>query len=57
MGYWFLTEAIIVDLLYVLYIIQCIRRCRDLGKKWYWCFVPFFNPLALLFHKSDSTNF
>lgn len=56
MGYWFLTEAIIVDLLYVLYIIQCIRRCRDLGKKWYWCCIPLFNPFALLFHKSDSTN-
>lgn len=52
MGYWFFAESIVVILLYILYLIQCIRRCRDLGKRWYYCLIPLFNPMVLLFGKS-----
>lgn len=43
-SYAFLVEAVVVDILYVLYVFQCIRRCRDMGKAWWWSFIPFFNP-------------
>ena len=56
MGYWFLVESIVVILLYILYLIQCIRRCRDLGKRWYYCLVPLFNPFVLLFWESNLTK-
>lgn len=56
MGYWFFAESIAVILLYILYLIQCIRRCRDLGKGWYYCLIPLFNPMVLLFGKGVREN-
>ena len=53
-GYSFIVAAIIVDLLYAFYIIQCIRRCRDLGRSWLYCLIPFYNPFVLLFGKSKQ---
>lgn len=53
-GYGFIGAAIIVDLLYAFYIIQCIRRCRDLGRSWLYCLIPFYNPFVLLFGKSKQ---
>lgn len=50
-GYGFLVEAIIADVLYILYIFQCIKRCHDIGRGWWWCFIPLFNPWWLLFKK------
>ncbi len=53
-GYNFLLECIIADLLFVVYVILCIRRCRDFGKHWIFILIPLMNPYALLLVKSDS---
>lgn len=52
-GYVYAIEAIIVDILYILYMLQCVRRCHDLGKKWYYCLLPFYNPYVLLTRKGN----
>lgn len=51
-GFGFFLETIMIAAFYVFYIIQCIRRCHDLGRKWWFCLIPFYNPFALLFGKS-----
>lgn len=48
----FSLEMIVIDFLYILYLTQCIRRCQDMGVKWFCCLIPFYNPFALLFKKS-----
>lgn len=53
-GFLFPFVALLVDLLYAFYIIQCIRRCRDLGRSWLFCLIPFYNPFVLLFGKSKQ---
>lgn len=55
-GYWFFMEAIVVDVLYVLYIFQCIRRCHDIGRGWKSSFIPLFNPWGLLIQKGDDAK-
>ena len=57
-GYSFFVESLVVVAAYILYIIQCIRRCHDLGRKWWFCLIPFYNPFVLLFGKSveEVTN-
>lgn len=52
-GYLFLVETIFVSLLYVLYIFQCIKRCHDLGHRWYLCLIPLYNPFWLLIGKEN----
>ena len=52
-GYVFAIEAVIVDLLYIIYILLCVRRCRDLGKKWYYCLLPLYTPFVLLTRKGN----
>ena len=51
-GYRYFLETIMIAAFYVLYIIQCIRRCHDMGRSWWFCLIPFYNPFALLFGKS-----
>ena len=51
-GYGFFVESLVVVAAYILYIIQCIRRCHDLGRKWWFCLIPLYNPFVLLFGKS-----
>ena len=51
-GYGFFLETIMIAVFYVLYIIQCIRRCHDMGRSWWFCLIPLYNPFALLFSKS-----
>jgi uncharacterized membrane protein YhaH (DUF805 family) len=55
-GYWFFMEAIVVDVLYVLYVIQCIRRCHDIGRGWKSSFIPLFNPWVLVFKKGGDAK-
>ena len=53
-GYWFFMEAIVVDVLYVLYVFQCIRRCHDIGRGWKSSFIPLFNPWVLVLKKGGD---
>ena len=55
-GYWFFMEAIVVDVLYVLYVFQCIRRCHDIGRGWKSSFIPLFNPWVLVLKKGDDAK-
>ena len=55
-GYWFFMEAIVVDVLYVLYVFQCIRRCHDIGRGWKSSFIPLFNPWVLVFKKGGDAK-
>ena len=55
-GYWFFMEAIVVDVLYVLYVFQCIRRCHDIGRGWKSSFIPLFNPWVLVFKKCGDAK-
>lgn len=52
-GYVFAVEAVVVDMLYILYMLQCVRRCQDLGKNWYYCLLPLYNPFVLLTRKGS----
>lgn len=54
-GYGFFVECIIADLLFIIYVIQCVRRSFDLGHGWTYI-LPLCNPIALLFGKSKSRN-
>lgn len=49
---WLLPVALFCDIALYVYIVQCIKRCRDLGKAWWWAFLPIFNPYWLLFKKT-----
>lgn len=51
-GYRFLVEAVVVNILYVLFLFQCIKRCHDMGRSWWWCLIPLYNPFMLLLKKS-----
>lgn len=51
-GYGYFLESIMIAVFYALYIIQCIRRCHDMGRKWWFCLIPFYNPFVLLIGKS-----
>lgn len=53
--YGFFVECIIADLLFIIYVIQCVRRSFDLGHGWTYI-LPLCNPIALLFGKSKSRN-
>ena len=48
----FFIETVVVAMFYVLYIIQCIRRCHDMGRSWWFCLIPLYNPFMLLLGKS-----
>ena len=54
-GYGFFVECIIADLLFIIYVIQCVRRSFDLGHGWTYI-LPLCNPIALLFGKSKLRN-
>ena len=54
--YSFFIGAIFVSLLYVLYIFQCIKRCHDLGHRWYFCLIPLYNPFWLLIEAGKTVN-
>ena len=49
---WLLPIVLLCDMTLYIYIVQCIKRCRDLGKAWWWAFLPIFNPYWLLFKKT-----
>lgn len=53
-GTEFIPLTIAVDLLFVLYIFQCIKRCHDLGDPGLYSLIPIWNPLALLFLRGDE---
>ena len=55
-GYGFLIECIIADFLFIIYVIQCIKRSLDLGHGWSYILKPLYNPYALLFAKSKLTD-
>lgn len=55
-GYGFIIVAVVVDIMYLLYLFQCIRRCHDIGKKWYFCLIPFYNPWWLLLKKGKKLD-
>ena len=48
---WLLPFVLFSDIALYVYIVQCIKRCRDMGKAWWWAFIPIFNPYWLLFKK------
>ena len=50
----FLPLMIVVDILFVLYLFQCFKRCHDLGKSGLYCLIPIWNPIALLFCRGDK---
>ena len=52
----FLPLMIVVDILFVLYIFQCFKRCHDLGKSGLYCLIPFWNPILrnrISFHEAQ----
>lgn len=54
---WLLPFVLFCDLALYVYIVQCIKRCRDIGKPFWWVFLPIFNPYWLLFKKgTDHIN-
>lgn len=53
-GFVFFLETIMIAAFYAIYMIQCIRRCHDLGRKWWFCLIPFYNPFVLLFGKTKG---
>lgn len=55
-GYGFLIECIIADFMFIIYVIQCIKRSLDLGHGWSYILKPLYNPYALLFAKSKLTD-
>lgn len=52
---WYLPVVLLCDIALYVYIVQCIKRCRDIGKAWWWAFLPIYNPYWLLF-KNTKTN-
>lgn len=55
-GYGFLIEAVVIDVMFVFYILQCLKRCRDLDVSFWYCIVPLYNPMAFLFYPGDRTD-
>lgn len=55
-GYGFFVEAIVMDALFVLYVLQCCKRCRDLDVSFWNCIVPLYNPIAFLLCPGDRSN-
>ena len=53
-GFGFIVAAIIVDLLYAFYNIQCLRRCRDLGRSWLFCLYHFTIHLCCSLAKANN---
>lgn len=53
-GTEFIPLTIAVDMLFVLYIFQCIKRCHDLGVSGLYSLIPIWNPFALLFLRGDE---
>ena len=53
----FLPLMIIVDILFVLYIFQCFKRCHDIGDSGLCCLIPLWNPVVFLFCRgNEGTN-
>jgi len=50
-GYGFLIEMLVVDILFVFYILQCFKRCRSLHDSLWCTFLPIYNPMAFLLTK------
>ena len=48
------TSKLNIDILFVLYIFQCFKRCHDIGKSGLYCLIPLWNPVALLFCRGDE---
>lgn len=56
-GTEFLPLMIAVDILFVLYIFQCFKRCHDIGDSGLCCLIPLWNPVVLLFCRgNEGTN-
>ena len=55
-GYGFLIESLIADVMFIIYVIQCVRRSHDIVCKWTFIFKPLCNPLAFLFVKRESKD-
>ena len=53
-GTEFLPLMIAVDILFVLYIFQCFKRCHDIEYSGLYCLIPLWNPFALLFCRGDE---
>ena len=53
-GTEFLPLMIAVDILFVLYIFQCFKRCHDIEYSGLYCLIPLWNPFALLFCRGDK---
>ena len=54
LGREFLVLSIILDILFVFYCFQCIKRCRDMGRSGWYSLIPFYNPFVLLFKKGQE---
>ena len=48
--------CVFAGLMYVVYLFQCMKRCRDIGVNVLWSFLPIFNPFILLMQRSKNTN-
>ena len=51
---WLLPSVLFCDLALYVYFVQYIKRCRDIGKPFWWVFLPIFNPYWLLFKKGTD---
>ena len=55
-GYGFFVEAVVADALFVLYVLQCMKRCRDLHISRWACLIPVYNPIAFLLSKGEGED-
>ena len=47
------VEAVVLDVCFVVYLMACALRCRHMGRSWWFCLIPLFNPFMLLFKKIE----
>lgn len=53
-GYGFFIEMLVADVLFVFYILQCFKRCRDMNTSPWACLIPIYNPVAFLLSKGGD---
>lgn len=53
-NYALLILSVVAGLMFLLYVFQCMKRCRDMGYSVWCCLIPVFNPFVMLIVKSKK---